>query len=110
LTLAQEIRANSALVVALGDCAVTSNVPSMRNTVPVKRLLERVYLENTLPGATIPSDGVPALARHAVPLHEIIKVDFHIPGCPPPPSVIASVLTQILDGKRVELPALAKFG
>jgi NAD-reducing hydrogenase small subunit len=110
LTLIQEIRANSALVVALGDCAVTSNVPGMRNTIPVKRLLERVYLEDTLPNAVIPSDGVPALARNAVPLHDIIKIDFHIPGCPPAPGVIASVLTQLLDGRRVELPAIAKFG
>ena len=110
LTLIQEIRAHSALVVALGDCAVTSNVPAMRNTIPVKRLLERVYLENTLNNSLVPTDGVPALARHAVPLHEIIKVDFHIPGCPPPPAVIAAVITQLLDGRRLELPAMAKFG
>jgi NAD-reducing hydrogenase small subunit len=110
LTLIREIRANSTLVVALGDCAVTSNVPGMRNTIPVKRLLERVYLEDTLSNSTLPTDGVPALARNAVPLHEVIKVDFHIPGCPPPPAVIADVLTQLLDGRRLELPALAKFG
>jgi len=110
VTLAKEIRANSGLVVALGDCAVTSNVPGMRNAIPVKRLLERVYLENTLTNSMVPSDGVPALNRHVVPLHEIIKVDVHIPGCPPPPAVIASVLTQLLDGRRPELPALAKFG
>jgi coenzyme F420-reducing hydrogenase gamma subunit len=53
---------------------------------------------------------VPALARNVVPLHEAIKVDLHIPGCPPPPAMIASVLTQLLDGRRVELPPLAKFG
>ncbi len=110
LILIQEIRAHSTLVVALGDCAVTSNVPGMRNTIPVKRLLDRVYLENTLTNSLVPTDGVPTLARHAVPLHEIVKVDFHIPGCPPPPGVIASVLTQLLDGRRAELPALAKFG
>jgi NAD-reducing hydrogenase small subunit len=110
LALAKELRAHSQLVVALGDCAVTSNVPGMRNPIPVAKLLERVYLENTLANPVIPTDGVPALARHVVPLHEVIKVDFHIPGCPPPPAVIASVLTQLLDGRRVELPAIAKFG
>ncbi len=110
LTLAREIRAHSSIVVALGDCAVTSNVPGMRNTIPVQRLLERVYLENTLGNSVVPFDGVPQLARHVVPLHETIKVDLHIPGCPPPPAVIASVLTQLLDGRRVEIPALAKFG
>jgi NAD-reducing hydrogenase small subunit len=110
LNLAREIRDHSSIVVALGDCAVTSNVPGMRNTIPVKRLLERVYLENTVNNAVLPFDGVPALARNVVPLHEAIKVDLHIPGCPPPPAMIASVLTQLLDGRRVELPPLAKFG
>src|SRR5512142_21560 len=45
LRLAQKVRLNSRLVIALGDCAVTSNVPSMRNTIPVRALLERVYVQ-----------------------------------------------------------------
>jgi NAD-reducing hydrogenase small subunit len=108
--LIHKIRAHTNLVVALGDCAVTSNVPSMRNSIPVSRLLERVYLQNTEGLRQLPTIGVPTLARHAVPLHEVIKIDVHIPGCPPPPAIIASVLMQVLDGRRVELPALAKFG
>jgi NAD-reducing hydrogenase small subunit len=108
--LIQQIRANTSVVVALGDCAVTSNVPSMRNVIAVSSLLERVYLQNTEGSRQLPTVNVPGLARRAVPLHEVIKVDVHIPGCPPPPSVIATVLLQLLDGRRVELPALAKFG
>ena len=45
LKLAQTARARSKVVVALGDCAVTGNVPSMRNGIPVRTLLERVYVE-----------------------------------------------------------------
>ena len=108
--LITEIRAKTNFLVALGDCAVTSNVPSMRNTIPVARLLERVYLHDTEGNRQLPTDGIPQLARNAVPLHHVVKVDAHIPGCPPPPAVIASVLFQILDGRKVELPALAKFG
>ncbi len=104
------IRRNSRLVVALGDCAVTSNVPSMRNTIPVNRLLERVYLQGTEGSKVVPTDGVPSLARNVVPLHDAVKIDVHIPGCPPPPAVIAAVLMQVLDGRKVELPAIAKFG
>ncbi len=104
------IRKNSQLVVALGDCAVTSNVPSMRNTIPVNRLLERVYLQGTEGSCVVPTDGVPKLARNVIPLHDVVKVDVHIPGCPPPPAVIAAVLTQVLDGRKIELPAIAKFG
>jgi len=109
-TLIKLIRKNTRLVIALGDCAVTSNVPSMRNTIPVARLLERVYLQDTEGNRVVPNEGIPALSRMAVPLHDVIKVDVHIPGCPPSPAVIASVLTQALDGHKVELPAMAKFG
>jgi len=45
LKLAQKVRANSKVVVALGDCAVTSNVPSMRNSIPVRQLLQRGYVD-----------------------------------------------------------------
>lgn len=44
LRLAQTVRENSKFVIALGDCAVTSNVPSMRNSIAPTRLLERVYI------------------------------------------------------------------
>ncbi len=47
----QLIRRRTKLLVALGDCAVTSNVPAMRNSIPVKTLLERVYVEGVA-GAT----------------------------------------------------------
>lgn len=108
--LAQTIRAKTKILIALGDCAVTSNVPSMRNTIPVKKLLERLYIEGADAAPSIPTDGVPALLRHAVPLAEVVKVDIHIPGCPPKPGAIAHVLTSLLDGKKPELAGLVKFG
>jgi NAD-reducing hydrogenase small subunit len=45
LKLAQEIRARSRLVVSFGDCAVTGNVPSLRNKLGVDDLLTAVYHE-----------------------------------------------------------------
>src|SRR5271169_5441230 len=41
----QKIRQHTRVLVALGDCAVTGNVPSMRNSIPVSRLLQRIYVE-----------------------------------------------------------------
>jgi NAD-reducing hydrogenase small subunit len=111
LRLAQTIRERSKVVIALGDCAVTSNVPSMRNTIAPARLLERVYVSgvDTQPG--VPTDGVPKLLRVATPLHEVIKVDLHVPGCPPPAAVIAQVLIDLLAGRKPELTAGGmKFG
>lgn len=110
LKLAQAVRANSRLVVALGDCAVTSNVPSMRNTISVKSLLTRVYVEGADANPVPPTDGVPPLGRHVVPLHDVIKVDLHIPGCPPRASAITHVLVQLLDAKPLDLTGRVKFG
>ena len=72
MKMIQLIRKRSKMVVALGDCAVTSNVPSMRNWVPVKKLLERVYVEGVQANPGVPTEGVPPLLKHAIPLHEAV--------------------------------------
>ncbi len=99
----QEIRRRTTLLVALGDCAVTGNVPAMRNGVPVNRLLRDVY------GETIPSEGVPPLLKHARPVREFVRVDLTLPGCPPPSNAISGVIACVLEGKRFEAVAV-KFG
>jgi NAD-reducing hydrogenase small subunit len=38
----QKIRQRTSLLISMGDCAVTGNVPSMRNSVPVSRLLQHI--------------------------------------------------------------------
>ena len=106
----QTIRQRSKLVVSLGDCAVTGNVPAMRNPVPSRKLLERIYVEGAQENRGIPSDGVPALLRQAVPVHEVVKVDLCVPGCPPPAQAIAFVLGELVEGRVPDLAAKLKFG
>lgn len=110
LQLAQKVRARSRFVVALGDCAVTGNVPSMRNQIPPKQLLERIYVDGVNVNHRVPADGVPPLLKQAVPLHEAIRVDLHVPGCPPPAAAIGYVLTELLAGRKPELAGKVKFG
>jgi NAD-reducing hydrogenase small subunit len=108
--LALKIRQRSKIVVALGDCAVTSNVPSMRNGIPARKLLERVYVEGADPSRGVPTDGVPALLKQAVPLHDVIKVDVHVPGCPPKPNAILFALSELLEGRKPDLGSKLRFG
>jgi NAD-reducing hydrogenase small subunit len=110
LRLIQQIRERSGVLVALGDCAVTSNVPSMRNGIPVRQLLERVYAEADTTNPCIPTDGVPQLLRCALPIHEVVKVDLHVPGCPPKAADILFVLSELLEGRRPELGTKLRFG
>ena len=104
------IRQRSKLVLALGDCAVTGNVPAMRNSIAPRKLLERIYVEGAQETRGIPVDGVPALLRQAVPVHEVVKVDLHVPGCPPPPKAIAYVVGELLEGRIPDLRTKVKFG
>jgi NAD-reducing hydrogenase small subunit len=104
------IRQRTKLVAALGDCAVTANVPGMRNQIPPRKLLERIYIEGSQESRCVPIDGVPALLRQAVPVHEVIKVDLHVPGCPPSAQAIAFVLGELLEGRIPDLKSKVKFG
>jgi NAD-reducing hydrogenase small subunit len=104
------VRERSRILVALGDCAVTSNVPGMRNRFPPKAILERVYIEGADVQKGIPTDGVPALLRHAIPLQDVVKVDLHVPGCPPSAASILYVLNELLDGRIPDLGTKVRFG
>jgi NAD-reducing hydrogenase small subunit len=106
----QLVRERSKLVIALGDCAVTSNVPAMRNAIPAKKILERVYIEGSDRNPVVPTDGVPKLLKRALPVQEVVKVDVHLPGCPPPAKSILFVLSELLEGRLPDLGSKVKFG
>ncbi|MGA3090104.1 MAG: oxidoreductase [Terriglobales bacterium] len=106
----QKIRQRTRLIIALGDCAVTGNVPAMRNSIPVNKLLQQVYVERAQEGKVVPSDGVPSLLKQARPLREFVKVDVCLPGCPPPAKTIAAVISDLVDGKKRESGIAVKFG
>ena len=73
------VRANTRILVSLGDCAVTGNVPSMRNSIPVSELLECVYRGNGLLQPQVPKDA--ALAAGAcAPGTRSVNVDLFVSG------------------------------
>jgi len=107
----REVREKSKLVVAFGDCAVTGNVPSMRNPIPPHDLLERVYGKEMTTNGIIPNEVVPPLLDRVRPVHEVIPVDIWLHGCPPPAGVIAKAILALLDGKIPQLTGKdLKFG
>jgi len=40
----------------------------------------------------------------------VVKVDLHIPGCPPKAEAIMHVITELLAGRRPDLTSKVKFG
>ena len=106
----QKIRHSSKLLISLGDCAVTANVAGMRNTVPVSKLLQQIYVDGADESKCIPGKGLPSLLKQARPVQDFVKVDVCIPGCPPPAKVIATYLNTLVDGRKPEANPKIKFG
>jgi len=108
LTKLQKIRQKTQVLVSLGDCAVTGNVPAMRNSIPVQKLLQRIYVDGADEGKVVPTDRVPALLKQARPLREFVTVDLCLPGCPPASKTIVGLINDLLDGKKAD--SKVKFG
>lgn len=110
-SLLKEARAKTKILISLGDCAVTGNVPALRNAWndSAQLALERAYVENADVNKQIPTE-VPTLLEKVRPLHEIVKVDYFIPGCPPSASVINYVLTELLAGRTPNMEGRSKYG
>ena len=92
------VRARTAVLVSFGDCAVTTNVPGMRNPIGPEPLLRRAYLDNATRTAGIPDEGLPHLLGEVLPVHRVVPVDVFLPGCPPSPQLIWDTLVALLDG------------
>ncbi len=110
LKKARLFRERCKYLVSLGDCAVTGNVPSMRNTFPLKDVLDRAFIENVQAQPQHPITGVPALLQVVRPLHHVVPVDLFVPGCPPSADTIWYVLTELLAGRTPDPARVTHFG
>ena len=106
----RKIRAHSKLLIAMGDCAITGNVPSMRNPIGPEAILNRAYIENADAQPQIPCVVVPRLLPVVRPIHEYVKVDVFLPGCPPSAATFNSALTALVTVAALDISALTRFG
>jgi NAD-reducing hydrogenase small subunit len=104
------IRKHTNFLIAMGDCAVTGNVPAMRNPFGPLPILERAYHENASAQKQTPRTIVPALLEKVRPVHELVDVDMYLPGCPPSADTFFSVLTDLLAGTIPNVTSLTRFG
>jgi NAD-reducing hydrogenase small subunit len=111
LELLRKAREQTKILISLGDCAVTGNVPALRNVLEDsdRAVLQRAYVENADVNPQIPND-VPKLLKKVRPLHEAVKNDYFIPGCPPPADIIGYVLTELLSGRTPNMEGRSKYG
>jgi NAD-reducing hydrogenase small subunit len=104
------IRERTKILLSLGDCAITANVPAMRNPFPLQSVYDRAYRENATLDPMTPDQIVPRLLPHSRPVHEFVAVDVYLPGCPPSADVIFYALIELLEGRQPELSPRTRFG
>src|ERR1700694_3191416 len=98
------IREHTRVLVSMGDCAITGNVPSMRNPFGPEKILQHVYLQHA------PSTIVPRLLPLVLPVHQVVPVDVFLSGCPPSADVLYFALTELLAGRVPALKERTRFG
>lgn len=107
IEVAKEMREKCKIIVALGSCACFGGIPGLRNLYTREEVLEKAYVttKSTVnPDRVLPRKDILELQEYVKPLNQVIKVDYYIPGCPPPSDLIGSVLTALLEGKEPQLP------
>ncbi len=111
--MAKLLRKKSKTLVAFGSCAQEGCIPGLANLHDSKEILSKVYLESksiSNPNGVIPQpktevkEGIleiPEFYDTVRTLDQTVKVDYYLPGCPPPVKLISDAIDAIAKG---ELP------
>ncbi len=104
----EEFRRHCKVLISVGDCAINGGVPALRNMVPLEECLDEAFVDGPSvvnPGGKVPNDSeIPLLLDRVYPAHEVVRIDYHLPGCPPSADTLWAALTALLTEKPVELP------
>ncbi len=115
LEIIKLVRKRTKILISFGDCAVTANVPAMRNLLDgAEPVLTRGYLELADLTPQLPNEPgiVPPLLDRVLPVHQVVDVDIFMPGCPPSASRIHDTIEPLLRGERPKMEGreMIKFG
>jgi NAD-reducing hydrogenase small subunit len=105
----KQFRDNCDVLISVGACAIWGGVPAMRNLVELKDCLSEAYVNSptAVAGAApvVPfHKKIPILTTKVYPCHEVVKMDYFIPGCPPSADAIFKVFDDLINGRPVDLP------
>jgi len=88
--MARIIRRRTGVVISLGDCAVNGNVSALRNPGGRTAALDKSYAKADW------KKDLNRLDARVLPLHQVIRVDGFIPGCPPDPALIRQEILELI--------------
>jgi NAD-reducing hydrogenase small subunit len=111
----KEFRKHCKILVSLGECAIMGGLPALRNGIPIQECIEEAYLygptvKNNV-HRILPNDNeIPMLLDKVYPCHEIVKIDYFLPGCPPRADLIWQAMVALITGDEMKLPyEIVKF-
>ncbi len=102
----RDFRAHCKVLVSMGACAVNGGLPALRNNLSIADILDHVYVQGPglHAGSAIPNDPELPLPLNKVhPIHEVVQIDYFLPGCPPSGDAIWAFLTDLIVGKTPTL-------
>lgn len=103
-----EFRERCDVLVAVGDCATMGGIPALRNNIPLQACIDEAYHTGVTvfnPDGVTPQDpALPLLLDRVYPCHEVVKIDYFLPGCPPSADALWAAVSALLAGRPVELP------
>jgi F420-non-reducing hydrogenase small subunit len=108
--MAKLLRRKAKYMVAFGSCAYTGGIPGLANVADREEIFNRVYLSS--PSTVNPENHVPLTEYHVpegevhlptfydtvMPLDKVVDVDYYLPGCPPPSSLVLNAVRAIASG------------
>jgi len=102
----RSFRKHCKILISVGECANTGGVPHLRNTIPLRECMEEAYLKGpSVVDGVIPNDpDIPLILDKVYPIHEVVKIDYWLPGCPPRAETFWAALTALLKGEEPKLP------
>lgn len=104
----RDFRKNCKILISLGECAIMGGLPAMRNGIPLKECFDEAYLSGPTvvnEDGIIPNDEeLPIILDKVYPCHEVVKIDYFLPGCPPRAELIWQALVALITNKPMELP------
>jgi len=105
----KDFRKHCKILVSVGECAIMGGLPALRNGLSVKECLEEAYLNGPTVGLNteqiLPNDDeLPMILDRVYPCHEIVKIDYYLPGCPPTADLIWNALVALVTGDELKLP------
>jgi F420-non-reducing hydrogenase small subunit len=91
--MAEQLRAKSRVLVALGACAGFGGMPGLTNLVKETEPLKVAPSADASSGAT---PELPAVEPQVSGLTQVVAVDYVVPGCPPTQNLVWSALQGVL--------------